>query len=309
MRINLILLASVFSFFPCKSIKNDREFSGKIALVTGASTGIGFSTAMALAREGATVIIVSRDSTPDCYTRGQAENQINMDKEVIIAEGKAKFFKADVSKIDQMRSLFEKIEKDFGSIDIAVNNAGIGGFSAKIEDIPDEISFTEHDPIMNNLYGVYNSLKVEIKHFKKFNKVGSIINLSSYNGIRSCPGCSNYSASKFGIIGLTKSVAMENLDSPYIRVNAVAPGLVDTYLTRNQVISLIDPSKQPWEGKCISKDDMLWKKYKPEFLKDIPSGRILEPEDIANMIIYLASEKSSALTGAVLPGDFGASSK
>ena len=286
-----------------------KEFSGKIALVTGASTGIGYSTALTLARKGATVIITSRDSRPECYNGKQAEKDINSDLEVISAKGRARFIKADSSKITEMRALFEVIEREFGALDVAVNNAGIGGYSANIENIPDEISFTEYDPIMNNLYGVYNSLKVEIKHFKKFNKDGSIINLTSYNGIRSCPGCSNYSASKYGIIGLTRSVALENLKNPYIRVNAVAPGLVDTYLTRNQVISMEDPSKQSWEGKCISKEDELWVKYKPEFTKSLLGGRLLEPEEEANMIVFLASSKSTAITGTVLPGDIGEHSK
>lgn len=211
-----------------------------------------------------------------------------------------------MSNTKEVENLFEKIVEEYGRLDVAVNNASIGGWSSNLEDTPDNILHSQYDPIANNVYGVFNLMKEEIKLFKKYNIKGAIVNLSSVNGITSCPGCSLYSASKYAIIGLTKSAALENVKSePYIRINAIAPGLVDTYLTRNQATSYIDPTKQTWEMQCVSRDSDLWKKYKGEFDKMTTNGKLMEPEDIANLAVYLVSNKSSGITGTVISNDMG----
>ncbi len=104
-------------------LKNKFEFEGKVALVSGGSTGIGYSTALFLAREGAQVIIIARNSRPECYNGESAETTINQDSEVIQAQGKAKFYKVDISKSNEVEELFQIILKEYGKLDVAVNNA------------------------------------------------------------------------------------------------------------------------------------------------------------------------------------------
>jgi NAD(P)-dependent dehydrogenase (short-subunit alcohol dehydrogenase family) len=285
------------------------EFKNKIVLVTGGTTGIGYASALAFAREGAKVIITGRDSKVNCYSGSSAETQINSDEIVQTSRGSASFFKSDISKFSDIKNLFEYIEQNYGSLDIAINNAGIAGYSSNIEDTPDNILFSEFDPIINNLYGNFITLREEIRHFKKFNKSGSVVNVSSYTGLRSCPTCSLYSASKYGIIGLTKSVALENMKNPYIRVNVIAPGLVDTYLARSFVNSMNYSGSQSWDFPCVKKNDKFWLENKEKFTSNLLSGRIIEPEEIANSILYLSSQRASSITATVVSLDLGETSK
>ncbi|EFC43119.1 predicted protein [Naegleria gruberi] len=262
------------------------EFAGKVVYVSGGSAGIGYQTSLQFAREGARVVFTARNAHPDWYTGEEAEIKINRDDRVVASGGKATFIKCDISNYTQVRDLFfNKIDRLFGKLDIAVNNAGIGGPGGNLVDLdPEYFLGTKHNPMHNNAYGVVYQMHVQLQYWasKKDNStVKSIVNLSSYNGLRACPGCSLYSASKHAIIGLTQSVAIEHAKAtpkmPRVRVNAVAPGLIDTPLTRNQAKSI-------FEG--------------------IPTWQVLgKPEEMANVIMFLSSDRASYVSGTVISAD------
>lgn len=279
------------------------NFKDKVVIVTGGSEGIGYSTSLLLARKGAHVVFCARDSNPKWFNGSFSQDKINSDPIVKQFGGSALFYRADIRKINQVRGFIAYTHSIYGRIDHAVNNAGIGGWAKNIDLLEDDYLFSEHDPIINNLYGVINCLKEEIRYWKKFgnpDQMYSVVSLSSMNGVRSCPGCSLYSASKYGIIGVTKSVALELVGSkPNIRVNAIAPGLVDTSLTRNQVKEGIEP----WEGDYIDKNDPLWIKKKDDWINQLAGKRLAEPEELANSIISVLDNDQSYLNGAVISVD------
>jgi len=292
------------------SIRGGR-FENKVVMITGGSTGIGFATAMAFAREGAKVFFCARDAKQDWHNGSYAESKINNDPEVKQAGGSAMFVKADVRKIEDIRNFINIIHQKQAKIDIAVNNAGIGGYIMKIESLKDEYFLGEHDPILTNLYGTLYLMREEIRYWMlngEKNKTYSIVNLASYNGIRAAPYASMYAASKFGIIGLTKSAALEYITSePKIRINAIAPGLINTELSRNQV--KLKYGQQIWEGENILEDNPLWLEYKKQVEEELTGKRVGEPSEIANMIMFLSDEKSSYVTGTVLSVDDGQNAK
>ena len=189
--------------------------------------------------------------------------------------------------------------------------AGIGGVGGKLVDVTPDYFMGVHDALHNNAYGVLYQMHVQLRYWnsKKDNKTEkSIVNLSSYNGLRACEGCALYSASKHAIVGLTQSAALEYAipteNLPRIRVNSVAPGLIDTPLTRNQV-----KSTQTWIGPLITEDNPLWLKFKAEIEKELVGGRLGSPEQIADVILYLSSKKASYVTGTVFSADFGSTAK
>lgn len=156
---------------------------------------------------------------------------------MILSGGSATFFKADITKPQQVRDLIAFTHEKFGRIDYAILNAGIAGVTGRIDTIEDESLMSANDAIFNNLYGGIICVKEQTKYWMKYGNpeaTYSIVMLTSYNGLRACEGCDFYSASKHGIIGLVKSTAMEfATTTPRIRVNGVAPGLTNTFLTRN----------------------------------------------------------------------------
>ncbi len=237
----------------------------KVAIITGGASGIGREAALVFAREGASVAIWDFDDSG-------AEVADHIEKN----GGKSFFYKVDVSKAQEVEKALEETEKELGSIDILINNAGItkDGFLTKM-------SIEDWQKVMDvNLTGIFNCGKAVAQKMME-RQEGVIINTSSVVGVYGNVGQTNYSAAKAGVIGMTKTWAKE-LGKKGIRVNAVAPGFVATPMTE----------KVP--GKILDK------------MKDkTPLGRLGQPEDIANAFLYLASDQASFVNGAILQVDGG----
>lgn len=240
--------------------------NGKVALVTGASRGIGASIAKKLASLGADVAII--------YC-GSEEKALAVREEVTTQYGVRAFaYKCDVSSLDECIGTVKQINADLGAVDILVNNAGITRDNLIMmmgEDDFDKV-------IDTNLKGAFNMIKATSRGFIK-KKYGKIINISSVSGLSGIAGQANYSASKAGVIGLTKAVAKE-LGGKNICCNAIAPGFIMTDMT---------------EG--LGSEE--------EFLKAIPLKRLGKTEDVANLAAFLADEASDYITGEVIRIDGG----
>ena len=235
---------------------------GKVALVTGATRGIGKGIALKLAEHGADVAFTFV-SSPDAAKKVEDE---------LKAFGvKAIAFQSDAADYEAAEKLIEEVTKNFGRIDAVVNNAGItrDGLLMRMTE-------ENWDAVMNtNLKSVFNITKAVQRTLLK-QRSGSIINLSSVVGVRGNAGQSNYAASKAGIIGFTKSIAQE-LGSRNIRCNAIAPGFIATEMTAE-----------------IGEDVM------NEWLKSVPLNRPGTPEDVANAVLFLASDLSTYVSGQTL---------
>lgn len=250
------------------------RLKGKTALVTGGAAGIGRATAVALATEGAQVVV------SDVNDSGGEETVQTITKQ----GGSAIYVSADVSKPANVARLISATLDAFGKIDCAVNNAGIEGKIAPLKDHTED----NFDRIIGvNLKGTFLCLQAEISEMLKTGG-GSIVNLSSIAGLIGFPGLSPYVASKHGVIGLTKNAALEYAKAG-IRVNAVCPGGVDTRM----LDSLAD---QATEGAQSSREMMA-----PLH----PMGRIGTPDEIADLIVWLCSSQSSFVTGTAIPVDGG----
>lgn len=244
-----------------------KRFENKIVLVTGAGRGIGASIAKRFASEGAEVIVN--------YNGNDEAAQKTVD-EITATGGQAQKYKCSVNDSESVKVMIDEIIKEFGRIDILVNNAGItkDGLMLRMTD-------EDFDRVIDvNLKGTFNCTKYVSKYMLK-QKSGKIINISSVVGLSGNAGQVNYSASKAGIIGITKSAAKE-LSSRGITVNAVAPGYVDTDMTK-----------------------VLSDNIRNEILKNIPLQRMGNVEDISNCVAFLASEDASYITGQVISVDGG----
>ncbi len=234
----------------------------KNVLVTGGSRGIGAAIAFEFAKKGANIALNYAGS------QQAAEDT----KKAIEEEGvTCRIYQADVSELTQVEEMVKAIESEMGQIDILVNNAGITRDSLFMRMKESDWD----DVIATNLKGVYNCSKSIIRAMIK-QKSGKIINITSVVGLSGNIGQANYSASKAGVIGLTKSLALE-LASRNIQVNAVAPGYIETSMT-----------------------DSIPDSLKEEMIKKIPAGKIGRPEDIANAVVFLASDEANYITGQVL---------
>ena len=243
----------------------------KSVLVTGGSGGIGRAAAIAMAREGAQILI------SDVYAEGGAETVRLIES----SGGTASYITGDVSNEDEVKTMMDAIVDRYGKLDVAVNNAGIGGERAFFQNHSNE-SF---DRVMDvNVKGVWLCMKYEIPLMMKNENGGSIVNLASVAGLIAAPGSSVYAASKHAVIGLTKTAAVE-LANKRIRVNAVCPSYTDT----NMVGSLID--------------------IQPELENNVrmasPMRRMGNPEEIAEAIVWLASDSASFVNGVALAADGG----
>ena len=240
---------------------------GKVAVVTGASRGIGREVALTLAGYGATVIVNY------CGSKDKAEAVV---EEIAAAGGTAKAYQGDVSEFDVAKEMMASVKKEFGSIDILVNNAGITKDNLILK-----MSEEEFDAVIAvNLKGTFNCMKQAARPMMK-QKYGKIINMASVVGVTGNAGQVNYAASKAGVIGMTKSMAKE-LANRGVTVNAIAPGFIRTAMT-----------------------DVLSDDVKAEITRVIPMGVMGETEDVANLAAFLASDASRYITGQVINVDGG----
>lgn len=235
---------------------------GKVALVTGASRGIGRAIALSLAENGAAVAVNYSSSE---YSALEVAELIRKNG------GQAEIFKARVNEESEVEEMFSNIEKTLGPVDILVNNAGITK-----DNLLMRMKTEEWDSVIDvNLKGTFLCTRRALKGMMK-NRYGKIINISSVVGFSGNAGQFNYSATKAGVIGMTKSAALE-CASRGIRVNAVAPGFIETDMTA----SLSD-------------------EIKAAYMEKIPLKSLGKPEDIANAVVYLASPLSDYMTGQTL---------
>ena len=241
--------------------------SGKVAIVTGASRGIGRETALTLAGYGATVIVNY------CGSKDKAEAVV---EEITAAGGTAKAYQGDVSDFDVAKEMITSVKKEFGSIDILVNNAGITKDNLIMKMSEEDFSRV----IDVNLKGAFNCIR-HVSRMMLRQRSGRIISLASVVGLHGNAGQANYAASKAGIIGLTKSAAKE-LASRGITVNAIAPGFIKTDMT-----------------------DVLSDKVKENIAASIPMGKMGTTEDVAKAAAFLASDGARYITGQVLSVDGG----
>ncbi|WP_027421513.1 3-oxoacyl-[acyl-carrier-protein] reductase [Crocinitomix catalasitica] len=235
---------------------------GKVAIITGASRGIGKAIAETFIAQGATVAFsyLSSDEKANALV-----------KELTANGGIAKGFKSNAAEFDAAQNLADEVMKEFGKIDILVNNAGITRDTLLMR-----MSEEQWDEVMNtNLKSAFNMTKAVLKPMLKA-RSGSIINMSSVVGVSGNAGQTNYAASKAGMIGFTKSVALE-LGSRNIRCNAIAPGFIETEMTG----ALDETVVQGWRDS-------------------IPMKRGGTPEDVANTTVFLASDLSGYVTGQTI---------
>lgn len=244
-----------------------QQLQGKTALITGASRGIGKAIALKLAEQGANIVFTHLSSV------AQGQEVI---KELEKLNVEALGYHADVASFDNAKALIEPIIQKFNHIDILVNNAGISRDNLLLR-----MSEQDWDDVIQvNLKSVFNLTKAVAPSMIR-QRSGSIINISSVVGIKGNIGQANYAASKAGIIGITKSVALE-LGSRNVRCNAIAPGFIETAMT-----------------------EKLSKEAKEAWIKNIPIKRVGKPEDVSNCALFLASDSSSYITGQVIQVDGG----
>jgi 3-oxoacyl-[acyl-carrier protein] reductase len=244
----------------------NKALEGKVAIVTGGSRGIGRAVAIALAREGASVAVCSRNLEASKETTDYIESE----------GGRARPCQLDVTDVESVARLVNDVLRDGGRIDILVNNAGVTSDNLLVRMKEDE-----WDKVIDtNLKGTFNCTKAVARTMLK-QRSGKIVNITSVVGVVGNAGQANYCAAKAGVIGFTKSIARE-LASRNITVNCVAPGLISSAMT---------------EG--------LPDKTKEELLRLIPLGRMGRPEDVAEVVKFLATPASDYITGEVIRSDGG----
>jgi len=248
------------------------EFTNKIVLITGAGSGIGRASSLKFASNGATVVLVD-------FNKETGEETLELVKE---QGGEGIFIQADVSNSEDVKSYVNKAVETYGRIDVFFNNAGIIQKFAPFTTVEE----SEYDRIMDvNVKGIFLGMKYVLQVMEKQGH-GSVINTASTAGIRAEHSVAVYSASKHAVIGLTKGAALEYANKG-IRINALCPGGVQTSLTASV-------AEQFEQGG-----------YVPEELPNMRMGRYADPEELAEMVVYLASEKASYMTGSVVVVDGG----
>ncbi len=242
------------------------DFKEKVVIVTGSSRGIGKEIALSFAKAGASVVV-----------SGRTADTLSPVIDALDAIGaKSLAVAADVAKVDDAQNLIKKTIEEFGQIDVLVNNAGITRDNLLLR-----LSEEDWDAVLDtNLKGAFNCIKACTKPMMK-KRMGAIINISSVVGVMGNAGQVNYAASKAGMIGMTKSVAKE-LASRNIRVNAIAPGFIETDMTDN-----------------------LAEKAKEELINSIPLAKLGSAQDVANLVMFLSSQKAKYITGQTINVDGG----
>src|SRR5437763_965563 len=239
-------------------MNNPLDFSGKVALVTGAGAGMGLATAQAFAEAGAAVVLA--DFEEDAV-KGAAQNLVS-------AGHKALAIHCDVSEDAQVAAMVERTVREFGRLDAAFNNAGV---MAKVVPTADSTRDEWERVIGINLRGVWSCMKHELRQMERQSS-GAIVNNASVGALTGNPGIGSYIASKHGVIGLTRTAALEYIKHG-IRVNAVNPGLIDTQVARD----------------VVNGDEQAY----AEIAKHVPIGRAGRPEEIASAVLWLCSTGAS----------------
>ena len=248
------------------------EFKDKVVLITGAGSGIGQITAHAFAKEGGIVVV------SDINEKGGNETV----KKIAADGGTSIFIKADVSNYDDVKNLIGKTVSEFGKIDIAINNAGIGGLPAKTADT----SIDSWNKVMSvNASGVFYCMKTELKQML-LQDGGIIVNIASIAGLKALPNSLPYVASKHAVVGMTKTAALEYARKN-IRINALCPVFTVTPLFNPEMIDSFSAG------------------LSDKLKANIPMKRFAEPIEMANTILWLCSDKASFVTGLALPVDGG----
>ncbi len=245
------------------------DLSGKVALVTGGAIGIGGDISLLLSKAGAKVIIN--------YNKSK-EQAKNLKKQICGFDREADIFQADVSNSEDVTSLFDFIKKKYNQLDILINNAGIIKDNLLLN-----MELSEWDAVQDvNLKGAFLCSK-SAAQMMMLNHYGKIINIASIGAIKGGRGQTNYAAAKGGLISFTRACSVE-LAGKGIQVNAVLPGMIITAMSKR-----------------------VRKKVGEEILKNIPTGRFGEPVEVANLVLFLASDKSSYITGQAISIDGGLS--
>lgn len=244
---------------------------GKVVLVTGGSTGIGRATSLILAGEGATVVIADVQDAEGTATVSQVQ----------AAGGVAEYHHCDVSDYTAVQALVGGIAERHGHLDGAFNNAGIEGPTAKITDLAP----ADWERVIRvNLTGVYICMKCEIEQMMKQKGGGSIVSTASAAGLIGIPGAASYNSAKHGVVGLTKTVALEYARQN-IRVNAVCPGFIETPMLDRVTDASV--------------------KIRESMIGMVPLRRVAQPSEIGDAVAWLLSARSSYVTGVALPVDGG----
>jgi NAD(P)-dependent dehydrogenase (short-subunit alcohol dehydrogenase family) len=243
------------------------DLKGKVGLVTGGGTGIGRATALAMSRAGAAVLIGNRDAA-------RGEEVVRLIRE---SGGRAAFHRTDVSKPADVKALVERAVAEFGRLDVAFNNAGMDGEQVPLHEQDVEKAAALFDV---NVKGVFYSMKYEIEQMLKTGG-GSVVNTSSIFGLNGYPAWSLYVASKHAVTGMTKAAALDYAKLG-IRVNAVGPGPIET----------------PLLAKGTGGDPHSYAAF-------VPMGRIGQPDEVADAVVWLLSDEARYVTGNTLPVDGG----
>jgi NAD(P)-dependent dehydrogenase (short-subunit alcohol dehydrogenase family) len=251
-------------------MNNPFDFSGKVALITGAAAGMGLATAYAFAEAGAAVVLADFK-----------EDAVKTAAQKLVAAGhKAVAVHCDVSNDAQVAAMVDRTVAEFGRLDAAFNNAGVMAHIAPIADSTPE----DWDRVIGiNLRGVWSCMKHELRHMERQGS-GAIVNNASVGALTGNPGIASYIASKHGVVGLTRTAALEYVKRG-IRVNAVNPGLIDTQIARD----------------VVNRDEQAY----AELAKHVPIGRAGRPEEIASVVLWLCSPGASYVVGHALTVDGG----
>lgn len=245
------------------------NFEGKVVIVTGARTGIGLTTATLFAKAGAAVVLAGR-------------HEPKKEADELVKQGyQAASVMCDVSNEADVKNMVDFTVKKFGHLDFAYNNAGIQSPVTKTEDL----SLDEYNQVLDiNLKGTFLSMKYELKQLSKQKTQGAIVNCSSMGGLVGIAGRTAYHASKHGVLGMTKSSALEYAKDG-IRINAICPGIVETPMVKRM---------NQTENSEMN-----------DLIKEVPIGRLAHPEEMANVVLFLCSDAASYIIGQGIAVDGG----